>query len=66
MMDQKENCDRGQPSDTGQRYLPAGNRRALALIQLWLADESDYDEEVWPEIERVIEENRLGDRKRFG
>jgi hypothetical protein len=55
-----------QASGAEQPALPPENVRALALIDKWLADESGYDEEVWPVIKRDIEENRLSDRKRFG
>ena len=41
------------------------NAAAIALIESWLADESGYDEEVWPRIKASIEENRLSRRHRF-
>jgi hypothetical protein len=41
------------------------NAAARALLAEWMADESGYDERVWPEVKRLIEENRLSDRKRF-
>ena len=39
-----------------------------ALIQMlnqWLADESGYDEENWPKVEKLLEENRTSDRSVF-
>jgi hypothetical protein len=30
-----------------------------------LADESGYDERVWPQLKKAIEENCLSSRKRF-
>ena len=41
------------------------NEAARRLLQEWLADESGYDEEVWPKVKRLIEDNRLSPRKRF-
>ncbi len=35
------------------------------LLDTWLADESGYDERVWPQLKKAIEENRLSSRKRF-
>jgi len=39
-----------------------------ALIQMlnqWLADESGYDEENWPKVKKLLEENRTSDRSVF-
>lgn len=41
------------------------NLAAVQLIQSWLDEDSSYDEQVWPELQQVIEENRLSDRARF-
>ena len=41
------------------------NEAARRLLQEWLADESGYDEDVWPKVKRLIEDNRLSVRKRF-
>lgn len=30
------------------------NRRGLALLEEWMADESGYDEAVWPEIKAAL------------
>lgn len=42
------------------------NEPARRLLQEWLADESGYDEEVWPQVKQIIEDNRLSVRSRFG
>ena len=42
------------------------NAAAIRLINRWLADESGYDERVWPTVRDAIEANRLSDRSRFG
>lgn len=41
--------------------------RALALLQSWLADESGYDELVWPRLKKALEEERerAGARRLF-
>ena len=41
------------------------NEAARRLLQEWLADESGYDEEVWPKVKQLIEDNRLSPRRRF-
>lgn len=41
------------------------NEAARRLLQEWLADESGYDEEVWPKVKQLIEDNRLSSRRRF-
>jgi hypothetical protein len=43
----------------------AKNEAAISLLEEWLADESGYDEKTWPIVQKVVEENRLSDRKRF-
>jgi hypothetical protein len=37
----------------------------MRLLDSWLADESGYDERVWPRLKKSIEENRLSSRRRF-
>jgi hypothetical protein len=41
------------------------NEAARLLLQEWLRDDSGYDEEVWPKVKQIIEDNRLSPRKRF-
>ncbi len=48
-----------------RKLIKAMNRPALALVEKWLADESSYDADVWPEIKKGIEESSLSQRKRF-
>ena len=45
--------------------LRARNEAALRLLQGWLADESGYDERVWPQLKEALEANRMGERKLF-
>jgi len=45
---------------------PESNRAAIALLDAWLADESGYDERVWPQVRDQIEEGRTSERARFG
>ncbi len=37
----------------------------IRLLNLWLADESGYDEENWPKIRALLEENATSDRHVF-
>jgi hypothetical protein len=41
------------------------NLAAIKLLEEWLADESGYDEKVWPVVRKAIEENRASYRSRF-
>ena len=41
------------------------NQPAISLLNEWLADDSGYDEKVWPAAKRAIAENALSSRKRF-
>lgn len=43
----------------------ARNQSAINLLNEWLADESGYDEQVWPAARKAITENALSSRKRF-
>lgn len=40
-------------------------RSVLEMLDSWLADESGYDERVWPRVKEAIEQNRSSTRKRF-
>jgi hypothetical protein len=41
------------------------NQEASKLIRSWLADESGFDELIWPKAKKTIEENNLSTRVRF-
>ena len=41
------------------------NEIALRLLRDALADESGYQEEVWPRLMQALEEDRLSERRRF-
>ncbi len=41
------------------------NDAARKLLHDWLSDTSGYDETSWPQVKKVIEENRLSPRSRF-
>jgi hypothetical protein len=51
--------------DTALAAQRQTNEAARRLLQEWLTDDSGYDEEVWPKVKLIIEENRLSPRKRF-
>lgn len=42
------------------------NVGAIRLLDEWMADESGYDEETWPELKEALDRDRLGYRKLFG
>ena len=35
------------------------------LLDKWMADETGYDEETWPELKKALEEDRLSPRRLF-
>ena len=41
------------------------NEAVIRLLDEWLADESGYDEETWPELKKGIETARPSYRRRF-
>lgn len=43
------------------------NRKAIEQLDRWLADDSGYDERVWPELKKALDENRVnsGERRHF-
>lgn len=41
------------------------NQVALRLLREALADESGYQEAVWPKLKQALEEDRLSERRRF-
>ncbi len=41
------------------------NRGAIRLLDEWMADESGYAEETWPELKEALDRDRLGYRKLF-
>ncbi len=41
------------------------HKAAIRLLDEWMADESGYDETVWPIVKQDLEENRLSDRRAF-
>jgi hypothetical protein len=45
--------------------LHTRNARALELVREWLADESGYDEKVFPVLKAELEADRLSYRRRF-
>jgi hypothetical protein len=45
--------------------LRVRNARALQLVREWLADESGYDERVFPVLKSELEADRLSYRRRF-
>jgi excisionase family DNA binding protein len=48
----KPHHDFGTPEEQAER-----NQALLRLVEEWMADESGYDERVWPIVEKLLEEN---------
>jgi len=51
----------------GRTSDPDGTDPVIALLEEWLADESGYDEETWPELKAALNRERelIGARKLF-
>lgn len=50
----------GMPSSAEQSER---NAAATRLLAEWMADESGYDEETWPVVEKALGESRLSFRR---
>ena len=53
--------EKAKPSDSLPPInpsLPAKTRRLMKLLKTWLDDESGYDEETWPQLQKALKENR--------
>jgi hypothetical protein len=40
-------------------------RKLLQLLDEWMADESGHDEEMWPKLKAVLEQDRISSRPLF-
>ncbi|HLW78787.1 MAG TPA: hypothetical protein VKU44_04225 [Terriglobia bacterium] len=56
---------KSHPEATIDDDLRARNAQALELVREWLADESGYDEKVFPVLKAELEADRLSYRRRF-
>lgn len=52
-------------SNAVEQEIAQPTEAAIRLLEEWLADESGYDEETWPELKKTLDENRLSSRKLF-
>jgi len=60
----------GKQTPTAERSGETGERKpssdpVIQLLDEWLADESGYDERVWPQLKKGLEANRLSSRRLF-
>ncbi len=42
-----------------QLHQPQRYRKAVALVENWLNDESGHDERLWPLLEEELQDNRM-------
>ena len=54
-----------ESSDAASAIQRKKNEAAIRLLEEWMADESGYDEETWPIVQKAMEENRSSYTKRF-
>jgi hypothetical protein len=41
------------------------NQAAVELLRRWCEEDAEYDEQVWPLVKKLLEENHAGPRKLF-
>jgi hypothetical protein len=59
---------RRKPVATKTAHPSDSNRaveKAIRLLDEWMADESGYDEETWPELKTALDQDRLSSRRFF-
>jgi len=54
-----------QPQEAAQLTPQESAERMRRLFAEWIADETGYDEETWPQLKKRLDEDRLSDRKLF-
>ena len=57
---------RGMDPGPAEQARSARNAAVIALLDEWLADDTDYDETTWPSLKEEIEKSRTSTRRRFG
>jgi len=63
IVDPKVNAE--TQAETSLSNQQSKHEACIALLNQWLADESGYDEEAWPKIKQLLEENRTSNRRLF-
>jgi hypothetical protein len=61
-------ADKASSKWSTKRGLSESRRRAdlaIRLLDEWMADESGYDEETWPELKEALDRDRLSSRRFF-
>jgi len=53
------------PTDRASESHARREPEAIALLCKWLAEDSGYDERVWPAVKKGLEESRLSERSPF-
>jgi len=63
----REPAEEAKVTSTSTTVAMSAEQRqaAIQLIDEWLADDSGYDQAVWPILQQSIEDNRLSYRRRF-
>ncbi|MFA6450524.1 MAG: hypothetical protein WCX65_13710 [bacterium] len=67
----KKDMATGAGGTGGGISLPSGSEwsmradRAIQLLDEWMKDGPEYDDETWPELKKALDENRPSPRKLF-
>ncbi len=59
------NACQPSPSEDTPATQRARNESLIELLDEWMANDSGYDEAVWPRVKQAIQENRLSYRSRL-
>ena len=54
-----------QPQEAAQLTPQESAERMRRLFAEWMADETGYDEETWPQLKEALDEDRLSARPLF-
>lgn len=65
MIEQTQTVKRKLVGSAKHLVRPSRAADAIALLERWLNEESDYDEQTWPELKSALDRDRLSDRKLF-
>ncbi len=61
----RESLQTAEEATRGRMYLPERTGETVRLLDEWLADESGYDEETWPDLKEALDRDRPSARKLF-
>ena len=61
----KANWPKPKRKKVAAEETPKSNQRAIELLDQWLAEDVQESSETWEKVARLLDENRLSNRKIF-